>query len=287
MSCNSTSDGTAAVTAIGGTQPYSYSWDDPGNSTTATVTNLAAGTYNVTLTDAQGCIAIGTASIDDPGILTTTITGIDDNCNGGCNGLATISVAGGTGTYTYTWNDPANQTNAIATGLCAGTYMVSINDSQGCQASEFITISQPPSLSLSINVTNGICGNPNSLISATVSGGTTPYAYSWSADSNQTGAFISGISSGNYTLIASDNNSCAVTDTFTVNNGLGLDLSFEVQDETCTNTGDGSIDLTANGGTPPFNFVWSNGSGNEDVEGLSAGLYHVFVVDINNCFGSD
>ena len=287
VSCNSSSDGTATVTAIGGTLPYSYFWDDPANSTTATISGLTAGTYNVTLTDAQGCLTVGTTTITDPGTLSTSITAIDDNCNGGCNGLATVSIAGGTGGYNYMWNDPAMQTNAIATGLCAGTYMVSITDSLGCEAIESITISQPSSLSLAIGVTNGACGNPTSLISATVSGGTTPYSYSWSADTNQVGAVISGLISGNYSLIASDNNNCSITDTFSVNNGLGLGLSFEVNNESCTGIQDGSINLTMNGGTPPFNIVWSNGSGTEDIESLSAGLYTVFVIDNNNCFGSD
>ena len=133
-SCNGVCDGDATVTPAGGTTNYTYNWDDGAFQTTATATGLCAGTYNVTVTDANGCTATASFTVTEPTALTASTTGNPASCNGGCDGDATVTPAGGTTSYTYLWDDGSAQTNATATGLCDGTYNVTVTDANGCTA---------------------------------------------------------------------------------------------------------------------------------------------------------
>ncbi|HIP31971.1 MAG TPA: T9SS type A sorting domain-containing protein [Crocinitomicaceae bacterium] len=137
-SCYSNSDGSATVQVNAGQGPYSFLWDDAAGQTTQTATNLAGGTYCVTVTDALGeidnvCIVVGAPSAITIGSFPTAET---NNCNGSISVLPT----GGQGSYTYSWDDPLNQNTQTATNLCAGPYTVTVTDEAGCQASLLITV---------------------------------------------------------------------------------------------------------------------------------------------------
>ena len=136
-SCMGLADGGATASGIGGTiiGSYAFLWDDPSAQTNASATGLAAGTYNVTITDDNGCQDTESITITEPITLTASIA-LDSNasCNGIANGGATASATGGTvtGAYQFLWDDPSAQTNASATGLAAGTYTVTITDDIWC-----------------------------------------------------------------------------------------------------------------------------------------------------------
>jgi len=126
--CSNTSNGTATVVPSGGTTPYTYDWT-PGNQTNATATGLSAGAYTINIIDASGCS--GSANVT---VLTTSVTATTSStpaCTDSTNGTATATASGGTAPYTYAWT-PGTQTNAIATGLTAGTYTVIATDDAGC-----------------------------------------------------------------------------------------------------------------------------------------------------------
>ena len=131
VSCNGLSDGSATSIGVGGTvaADYNYLWDDPTAQATATATNLAAGTYTITITDDNGCSADSTIDITQPNALTATHTiDVQVSCFGLSDGQATVTPSGGTNPYTYLWDDPAAQTTPTATGLAAGTYNCTITD---------------------------------------------------------------------------------------------------------------------------------------------------------------
>ena len=145
------SNGEVSVSVSGGTGAYTFLWDDPGSSVTDTITGLPAATYNVTVTDANGCTQTASVIINDMGSVSVSAI-IDSNvsCNGSCDGQVTVSLTGGVAPFTYLWNDPGSQTNSSATGLCAGTIIVTVTDSNSCLTIDSVTITEPLILSIVI-----------------------------------------------------------------------------------------------------------------------------------------
>ncbi|WP_313271042.1 MBG domain-containing protein [Sphingobacterium sp.] len=141
VSCFNGTNGTATVAVTGGTSSYTYSWA-PSGGTAATATGLIAGTYTVTVTDANACQTTASVTVGEPPALTATISKSDVSCNGGTNGTATVLASGGTGTLTYSWA-PSGGTAATATGLVAGTYTVTITDNNGCFITRTTTVGEP------------------------------------------------------------------------------------------------------------------------------------------------
>ncbi|PZO28607.1 MAG: hypothetical protein DCE86_11910 [Flavobacteriaceae bacterium] len=288
VSCNGGNNGTATVTATGGTTPYSYSWS-PSGGTNATATGLAAGTYTVTVTDFNGCQITRTATVNQPATALSAATGggkTDVSCNGGSNGTATVAATGGTPPYSYSWA-PSGGTNASATGLTAGTYTVTVTDFNGCQATRTYTINQPTALSAATGggKTDVSCnGGSNGTATVAPTGGTPPYTYSWSP-SGGTAATATGLAVGTYTVTVTDSNNCQVTRTFTINQPTALSAATGSKtDASCNGGTNGMATVTPTGGTPPYTYSWTpSGGTNATATGLAAGTYTVTVTDANNC----
>ncbi|MBN9386397.1 MAG: SprB repeat-containing protein, partial [Chitinophagaceae bacterium] len=171
VACNGGSTGSATVTASGGTPPYSYSWNTTPVQTTATASGLAAGSYTVTVTDANGCTKTATVAISQPTTITATTAITNVSCNGGSNGAVVITPSGGTGPYTIT---PAQ------TGLTAGNYTFTITDANGCSINVPVIITQPSPITTASTTTDVACnGASTGTATVTASGGTPPYSYSW------------------------------------------------------------------------------------------------------------
>ncbi len=287
-SCNGGANGSASVIASGGTSPYNYLWN-PSGQTNATATGLSAGTYSVTVTDANGCIANITATITQPllALSATTSTIANVSCNGGANGSASVTASGGTNPYSYIWN-PSSQTNATATGLSAGTYTVTVTDAHGCTETATTVITQPL-LALSattLTITNVGCnGGANGSASVIASGGTNPYNYIWNP-SSQTNATATGLSAGTYTVTAVDAHGCTASATASITQPL-LSLSATtstIANVSCNGGANGSASVTASGGTNPYSYIWNpSGQRNVTATGLSAGTYTVTVTDAHGC----
>jgi len=214
------SDGQIAIATSSGTTPFTYQWDDPASQTTSTATGLMAGTYNVTVTDANGCTSIEQIALDDPGTATVSIpSSTNASCFGVADGTADVQVAGGTGPFTYSWNDGNTQTTASATGLAAGTYTATVIDGAGCLYGETITITEPSQLVVGTPTVTDVSTNGGSDGSATVtpSGGTSPYTYNWNTGGSiQTTATATGLSAGTYNVTITDANGCSTTQIATV-----------------------------------------------------------------------
>ncbi|RZJ87629.1 MAG: hypothetical protein EOO60_11995, partial [Hymenobacter sp.] len=145
IACNGTSTGSASVSVSGGTAPYSYSWQNNGTTlpqTTASVSGLSAGSYTVSITDANGCSATRTFTLTQPAPFNITGSQTNVSTYGGSDGSATVSASGGAPGYTYSWS-PSGGTAATASGLSAGNYTVTITDANGCTVSRNYTITQP------------------------------------------------------------------------------------------------------------------------------------------------
>jgi PKD repeat protein len=220
ITCFGDGDGQAVATSSNGTGPFNYLWDDVLAQTTQTITNLGAATYNVTVTDNLGCVGTGTVTITEPTELTVDIHGPDLLCFGDSNGVGTAIAVGGTGTPTYSWDDPLAQTTAAASGLSAGTYTVTATDANGCTATDTYTVSQPSEIIITGAVTYDN-GTTNGGIDATVVGGSTPYTSTvWS--NSATTEDISGVAAGLYTITVTDANGCTKDTTFNIKGSVGL-----------------------------------------------------------------
>lgn len=282
-------DGSACVTPTGGTSPYTYIWDDPSNQTSSCANNLFGGGYNVTVTDANGCQQTNPINVNTNLSVFLSLTDSSDvSCKGGNDGYATVLGSGGSNPYTYQWNTVPIQTNATATGLSAGAWTVNITDALGCTNSMSINIDEPSILTAQINTTvpascNGICDGQATTISA---GGTGSHTYSWSP-SGGTLSTGTGLCAGiTYTVTVQDSNNCSTSDTITISEPNSLNLSITTIASSCNGGNDGIADLTVSGGSPGYNFIWSNGSVSEDISNLAAGSYCVTVNDNNGCIDS-
>jgi len=216
--------GTATAMASGSTGPYTYLWSaSANNQTTATATNLAPGTHSVTVTDINGCQAVGMATILQPGAPTAFISGSSPSACGSNTGSATVSATGGTSPYTYKWNNPGMSTTATVSNLSAGTYTATVTDAAGCTATAVVSIaaSLPPNVVITAS-TNANCSTPGSAM-ASVSGGTPAYTYTWS--NGETTATAVNLPAGTYTVTVKDANNCTATASVTIgstNNGIKI-----------------------------------------------------------------
>jgi gliding motility-associated-like protein len=205
--CFGDNNGTASATAIGGIIPYSYLWNDPNNQTTSTATGLSSGTYLIQVTDDVGCIAFETVSISEPLELINSSSIINTSC-GMNNGLAISNIQGGTQPYTFSWDDPNNQTSPTAVNLNSGNYNLTVIDDNNCSLINSVSILNSDSLIVNVDVTHETCeGQADGSIITFVSQGNSPFNYLWST--GDTTSFLNGLSAGEYMLNVSDSLDCS------------------------------------------------------------------------------
>jgi hypothetical protein len=282
VSCNGGSNGSASVTVTGGNGAYTYAWS-PSGGTAATANGLSAGTYTVTVKDANLCIKTQSFTITEPDALTPSVSQTDVSCNGGSNGSATVSVTGGTGTYSYQWS-PSGGTAATASGLSAGTYTVLIKDSNLCETTASVTIAEPALLTATIDKTDALCSQANNGTATVIpSGGTGTYTYSWSP-SGGTAATATGLSPNTYSVTVTDANGCSITKNFTIGTTNTLVASTAQTNALCNGSSTGSASVIASGAPGPFTYVWSPSvSSSDTAANLSAGNYSVTITSANGC----
>ena len=216
VSCYGGNDGAATANPSGGTAAYTFLWSN--GQTTQTASSLTAGQYSVTITDAQGCTKIDTVNIQQPGIFLGASTGTQTNisCNGGADGAVIVYPTGGTPPYAYLWSTGATTQNI--TGLSQGTYSVLVTDTNGCDTTTMVTITQPTGVTIALAGGDSICPGKISVLNASSTGGTPGYSYTWEPGSfNGASISVSPSTSTTYSVIATDANGCSsATGTFTV-----------------------------------------------------------------------
>ena len=240
---------------------------------TATLTLTTTGNGSCAATSDNMVLTINSAP-------TLTIITVDPSCSGGTDGSATVSASDGITPYTYTW--PNGATNAINTGLSAGSYTVTVTDNNSCKATVTGTITEPAAISVNITTTDVNCnGGTDGSATATVSGGVTPYVYNWSTTA--TTSSITSQPAGTHSLTVTDANGCGATNSVTITEPapIALDPSVSIVNATCFGYLDGSIDITVTGGSSPYSYLWNdpNSSITQDVASIGSGTYTVAVTD--------
>jgi gliding motility-associated-like protein len=281
----------ATATATGGTPiglvGYLYNWDD-GN-TNATAINLSAGIHCVTITDDNACTDVVCVTITEPSsaVSATIANSTDANCNGTADGTATGQGVGGTAPYTYEWNTLPIQTTATATGLAAGTYQVTVRDTNGCMAMTTVVIGEPTGVTALLTTTNPTtCFNGNDGSAGVVAqGGTAPYSYLWS--SGETTATAVNLTAGADIVTVTDVNGCNTTVSYTIGAPTAISITqFNSTDVNCKGGNDGTASILPTGGTPTtgYTYQWSgSASTGPNVNDLSAGIQYVTISDANGC----
>ncbi len=280
ISCYGMRDGSINISVAGGTPSYTYYWSN--GATVQDLHNIAAGSYTITITDANGCFIISTYEITQPEPLELTVESRDVMCYAGNTGSIDLTISGGTEPYTIEWSNGA--TSEDLSELYAGFYIVTVTDDHGCVEYAMAEIRQPAlPLHAEITPTNVRCyGEGNGVCDLNVFGGTPPYYYTWN-----TGAIsedISNLVPGLYAVTVVDENGCSSNDSARIyQSEFPLSGYISGTDASCNGYSDGNVTFSADGGYEPYHYEWSNGSWNQNLSNVPAGTYTVTVTDDNFC----
>ena len=309
VSCYGEDDAQAVVIASGGHAPYTYDWYGPNGytSNSATISNLIAGTYSVTIRDTNDCMVNTSILITEPAqMFFTTLASIDESCLGACDGEIQVDVTGGVSPYIpiatnqiggLSGSVMVDSTNIL--NVCSGTYVVSFTDQNSCPAillnggvstqtiAPVVTTNAQIDMNSTINVLcNGLATgylqvlNPNP---------DTAYTYHWqdlNGDTISLADTAANLSAGTYVLYEDYNNTagCTTTDTVIVTEGPAITLSSVITNLSCNGDPTGSISVSQiTGGTQPYSYLWNTGATVNSINNLSAGIYTLNITDSNGC----
>jgi gliding motility-associated-like protein len=284
ISCNGFADGFATVGASGGTGAYTYSWSTTPVQYTQSANGLAPGNYFATVTDANGCIANSYVTISEPSALTLSSAAFPVTCNGACDGQAVVIPAGGSPGYLYQWL-PTGGTGASETGLCPGTYSVTVTDNNGCTVSTSLAVTQPSPVVVNATGSTTICLGQNTNLSAAASGGTGGFTYNWTGVGIGATQTVSPVSPTTYIVTASDANGCiSLPAAVTVNVTSLTTANLTVSGSAAICSGNSAtISSLVSGSTGPVTISWSGGLGSGNgpftVSPATSTTYIVTVTD--------
>ena len=278
-SCNAVANGMASTSVSGGVAPYTYNWSN--SATNASITGLSANTYTLTITDANACKSIKSVTITQPTAIAINPMVTAVTCRSSSNGAIMSMASGGTGTLTYLWSNVA--TTADITGLTAGSYTVVVKDANNCTATNSATVTEPSAFAIAgPSVQNVSCnGGATGSASLSYSGGTGTISYLWSNGGNTN--TITGLTVGIYRVTGTDANGCTIATAVTITQPSALTVATSRSNVSGNGLSNGSINLTAAGGSTPYRFNWNTGSTTKDVTGLMAGTYAATITDANGC----
>ena len=278
ISCNGANDASAIAMGNGGTGGFTYIWSNGMSG--QTISNLSAGTYIATATDANNCTQTQIVSFTEPSAISVTIFPINITCNGASNGSASAVGNGGAAGFTYTWSNGMN--GQMISNLSAGTYTATATDANNCTQTESVNISEPSPVVVNISQNNILCnGENNGSANAIGNGGTGNITYNWSNGMN--GANITDLAVGTYTVTATDVNSCTQTESVTISEPSPIVVNISQNNILCNGGNNGSATVNGNGGTGNLSYSWSNGMSGETISNLDPGTYTVTTTDANNC----
>lgn len=299
VSCFGACDGTATVNPVGVTGTPSYIWSPQpgGGQNTPQATGLCAGVYTVQITDPTGCDTLVQVLITSP--TSIAIDGLVQNvsCSGACDGAVETIISGGTAPYVLTWSPaPASgQGTPNAGGFCPGAVTLSVTDADGCSSTQTFNITEPAPLQAVLSTTQSQCNICNGTASVAVSGGTQPYFVVWSSGAGVigTGASITGLCAGFYSVTVTDSSLCATTLIVVISDTDGESVTPTDGITSCPGECDGEVSIDFVCSDAPCTVAWFDSGANNLNEpgnvlsGLCAGMYFAQVTNASGCITID
>ena len=279
-------NGTIDVTPAGGAAPFDYAWV-PNVSTGASAQDLPGGTYVVTVTDANGCEATASVTLDDTPPIAIATTKVDVTCNADADGEIDATVIGGTAPYGFVWDNGA--TTEDLADLAPGTYVLTVTDARGCEATATVEIVEPDALEVTLTVVQPVCAEDGGTLTADITGGTPAYSFDWGTEGRPNEQTISNLPGGTYAVNVVDAGGCTASATATIETVDTLVLGVVGVDATCPGEDDGSATVTIAGGEPGYAIEWSDPAAQTTATatGLAAGTYTVAVTDARGCLKTE
>ena len=291
IGCGATA-GYIRTSASGGTLAYAYNWTEQSNGAALTgsfISNLTAGTYTLTVTDANLCIDTISYIITQSRQLIIGVSTLSTSCNGGSDGSVTVHILSGTAPYSFSWDGAAAITDSTVSNLAAGPVEVIVTDSTNCSIDTIVTVNQPTAVTIHLVATTNVScnGGSNGTITVSGSGGTPGYIYNWV--NAVTGATDTALAAGNYSVTAIDLNQCTASATYSVSQPTALLIHApNIQNIGCAGGNTGSITASVSQGTPPYTYNWALEPAGpfytgQTISNLGVGTYLMGVKDANGC----
>ncbi|MBI3501166.1 MAG: PKD domain-containing protein [Bacteroidetes bacterium] len=261
VKCNGQCTGSASISATGGTNPLTYTWS-PNVSNSSTANNLCAGSYNVTVTDANGCTSVLTVTITQPTVLSASGSSTAASC-GQSNGSASVTASGGSPGYTYSWA-PTGGNSSTANNLPAGNYSCTVTDANGCTTVVPVTVSSTGAITTSATPNSAVCSQSNGSASVTVTGGSPTFTYVWSPTGGNSST-ATGLPAGNYTCTVTDGNGCTSVSTVTIGNTGNASAIFSAN-TVCLGQPTNFTDQSTSSTGTINSWNWNFGDGNTSIQ---------------------
>lgn len=292
VDCFGDNTGSIQISVAGGTPYYdvsglpyyNYAWTGPNGYTSSelSINQLFAGEYSLIVRDSNNCeFTLSLTLVENP-IIQIDYTTTEISCYGANDASMNVTLSGGKAPYTFQWSNMS--TLLHQTNLSAGSYTITVTDSLGCQQEKTIIIPEAPVFMIDPIVTQISChGANNGSIQLNLVGGIAPISLVWN-DGSPDGLTRNALAPGTYTATITDSKPCQIVRTFIIVEPAPLAITGITNDAIdCTVTNGGNIDLIVSGGTPPYQYQWSNGAQTEDLNNLTNGNYAVTVTDSRGC----
>jgi hypothetical protein len=278
-SCNNSANGAATVAPAGGNGAYSYNWSN--GASTASISDLTAGTYIVVVTDGENCTSTNQVSITQPDVLLVNANATAQSANGVNDGTASANPGGGTAGYGYAWN--TNDTTQSITGLAPGTYTVTVTDTHNCTAIAIVNVNAYNcTIAATSTAANVSCnGAANGSASVNLTGSADPVSYTWS--NGATTANVANLAPGTYSVSVVDGKNCPASLNVSITEPAPLAANATASSETSFGANDGTATANPTGGSPMYTYLWNTGATTQSISNLMPGTYTVIVTDGNGC----
>lgn len=289
-SCPGVNNGTITITPTSGTAPYQYSLNGGPNQGSNIFSNLAPATYNISYSDANGCIGTLTATVAAGAAITATASSTDASCAGVNNGSITITPTSGTAPYQYSADGGPFQLSNTLTGLATGNHAITFKDVNGCTGTMTVFVGVGSGILFTTIVTPPSCaGAANGAITVNPSSGTSPYSYSINGGPSQLSNVFTGLAAATYTISISDGSGCTGSSSIVMPAGAGgLTANAVPVGTSCPGVNNGSITINPANGMAPYQYSLNGGPFqlSNTFNNLAAGTYTVNLKDAINCSGT-